>query len=110
MVAQLFALLGESLARFSRHDLLLPHDFAFDFVFQVKSSEVRDCDELVVECPVEEFGSFLQRIACPLVKSILVGEEVDVLLVQMALNLDSLLPLLAFEYYVSANVLHLVVG
>ena len=76
--------------------IINPTPFLFDFVFQVKSSKSGNCNSFVLKLPMEVFGSFLQRISCPLVEGLWVGEEVDVLLVQLTLSTDSLLLFLAF--------------
>ena len=58
--------------------LLLPDFLAFDAVFEVKSSERSDRDAFLSELSMEQFGSKLERFACPLLESGRVSQVLDV--------------------------------
>ena len=62
------------------HVLFLSHLLALDTVLQVELPQTRHSDSLVSELAMKEFSSIFQRIACPLLQSMVTRQEVDMML------------------------------
>ena len=60
--------------------LLLSHLLALDTMLQVEPSQARHSDSLVSKLAMEEFSSVFERISCPLLKSMVTRQEVDMML------------------------------
>ena len=66
--------------RVLRHMLLLSHLLALDTVLQVQSPQTCHSNPFISEVAMEEFGSVFERISCPLLKSMVTRQKVDMML------------------------------
>ena len=66
-----------------RHVLLLPHLLPLDSMLQVQSPQASHGNAFIRESAVEEFGSPLEREACPVLKSLVARQEVNMVLIEL---------------------------
>ena len=107
MIAQILSISPVIHSRQIRHSLLLSDLLSPDAVFQVQSPQGGHGDALVSEFAMKEPGSPFERIACPLLQSLIACEEVDVLLFELGLISLTRSPL--GLYSISTNMLNSVV-
>ena len=69
--------------RVLRHMLLLSHLLALDTVLQVQSPQTCHSNPFISELAMEEFGSVFERESCPLFKSLLARQEVNMMLFKL---------------------------
>ena len=87
----------------------MPDLLTFDAVFEVKSSEGSYSDSFISVSAMEENCSLLERLACPLLKSMKVSQELDVLFTEHK-QLSRWSQLGSWLDGVSTNMLNTVVG
>ena len=62
---------------------LLPHLLALDAMFQVQSPQTCHSNPFISELAMEEFGSVFERESCPLFKSLVARQEVNMMLFEL---------------------------
>ena len=92
-----------------RHVLLLSHLLALDTVLQVEPPQTRHSDSLVCELAMKEFSSIFERVACPLLQSLVTRQKVDMMLFKFG-NLPGARCLSPRLHCISAYMVNSVVG